>query len=88
MLRDSKRKSAVNLFVFPPMPGVVLSLLQSFVCSGEILNKEDLSSPLPPNEAEVKGQRLALLPVERLELKTWGQYGQHCLRNLYELVIS
>lgn len=56
MLRDSKRKSAVNLFGFPLMPGFVLSLLQSFVCSREILNKKDLSSPLPPNEAKVKGQ--------------------------------
>lgn len=25
MLRDSKRKSAINLFVFPVMPGFVLS---------------------------------------------------------------
>lgn len=56
MLRDSKRKSAVNLFVFPVVPGFVLSLLQSFVCSGEILNREDLSSPFPPNEAKIKGQ--------------------------------
>lgn len=56
MLRDSKRKSAVNLFGFPLMPCFVLRLLQSFVCSREILNKEDLSFPLPPNEAKVKGQ--------------------------------
>lgn len=56
MLRDSKRKSAVNLFVFPVMPVFILNLLQSIVCSGEILNKEDLSSPLPPNEAKIKGQ--------------------------------